>query len=163
MPYAHAESVTVLLTVASDQLAVFWLLARAAAARHGAAALAAALPPPLLALALPPPLSRFRGAITVAREPPRADGAHPRLAPGNAASMARLRVLEAEAYIRRGDARAASRAFLLRLALFYAPHAALTLAAVALAAWAAWSAGRLALWLACAAMRAPGAVWRAAM
>jgi hypothetical protein len=153
------------LSKASDQLAVFWLLARVTAARHGDAALAAALPPALLALASPPPLSRFRGFFTtVAREPPRADGAHQRVAPGNDASMALLRVLEAEAYIRTGnrDARDASRAFRLRLAMYYAPHAALALAIVAILACAAWSAVRLALWLACAAMRVAAAAWRAA-
>jgi hypothetical protein len=81
--------------------------------------------------------------------------------------MARLRVLEAEAYIRTGDATSAARMTLLRLAAYHAPSVCLVLTSKCRLAYTAWCVMCGLLRLVCAvvggALRAPGAAWRMAL
>jgi hypothetical protein len=81
--------------------------------------------------------------------------------------MARLRVLEAEMYMRDGNPSSAARVTLLRLAVYHAPSVALALTNGFSAAYVAWRIMRALLRLVCAvagaAMRTPGTAWRMAL
>jgi hypothetical protein len=74
-PRDGSPSMAALHAAAEEQLAVYWLLARAAAARHGSEAIARRLPPVMLALATMPAPMRFLRTTRLTRAPRGADGA----------------------------------------------------------------------------------------
>jgi hypothetical protein len=167
-PRDESPSMAALHAAVEEQLAVYWLLVRAATARHGSEAVARRLPPALLALATLPAQMRFQRNTRLTLVARGTDGAPTiTLASCGVTTLARLRVLEAEAYLRDGDASSAARMALLRLAVYHGASIGLELTRWIVWGYLAWSITCALLRLVCAVVgvlvRAPGAAWRMAL